>query len=181
MHSPYKSWGPLAAATTVGVILVGGLLLSIRATGYGTATHQAAATTGNPTQDRLVARGASDQALILGLVAGEGCLGESVFFMGMDKIANANWSVRCHNGRSYQIEIRPDADGSTSTMDCRILKAMVDEDCFESFERQEAAPPRLRTKRQLKDAFNKLPPALRKEVHGDLRRALDSRFSSAKD
>jgi hypothetical protein len=43
MQSPYKSWGPLAAATTVGVVLVGGLILSIcTLPGYSGANHQPA-------------------------------------------------------------------------------------------------------------------------------------------
>jgi hypothetical protein len=41
MQSPYKNWGPLAAAATVGVVLFAGLILSIRATGYPVATQQA--------------------------------------------------------------------------------------------------------------------------------------------
>ena len=83
----------------------------------------------------------------------------------MDKNANANWSVRCVNGIGYQIEIKPNASGSTSVMDCRVLK-VIGVDCFEKLD---AAPHPPRTKKQIKADFNRLPPALKKQMMGQLR------------
>jgi hypothetical protein len=92
--------------------------------------------TGNPAHDRLMALGASAQALLLGQIAGEGCSGDSAFYMGMDKETNAYWSVRCTNGRSYQVQIQPNATGSTAIMDCDVLKAVARVSCFAKFDQQ---------------------------------------------
>ncbi|MGA2716010.1 MAG: hypothetical protein ABSG41_23160 [Bryobacteraceae bacterium] len=89
--------------------------------------------TGNPAHDRLAALGTSAQASLLGQIAGEGCSGDSAFYMGMDKETRAYWSVRCTNGRSYQVQIQPNATGSTSVMDCDVLKTVANVSCFTRF------------------------------------------------
>jgi hypothetical protein len=94
------------------------------------AANTAVQSTGNVAHDRLLELGASAQALVLGQIVGEGCRGEYAFYMGMDKEANAYWSVRCANGKSYQVQIQPNATGSTSVMDCALLKAVTKLSCF---------------------------------------------------
>jgi len=94
------------------------------------AANTAVQSTGNVTHDRLLGLGASAQALLLGQIVGEGCIGEYPFYMGMDKEANAYWSVRCTDGKSYQVQIQPNATGSTRVMDCALLKAVTKLSCF---------------------------------------------------
>jgi hypothetical protein len=121
--------------------------------------------TGNPAHDRLVALGSSAQASLLGQIAGEECGGVSAFYMGMDKETNVFWSVRCANSKSYQIQIQPNATGSTRIMDCAVLKAVADVDCFVKFDAQSH---HVRTKKQIKADIDRLPPALKKQMVGQL-------------
>jgi hypothetical protein len=51
--------------------------------------------------------------------------------MGMNLMDNdAYWSVRCTNGKSYQIRIKADDGGSTSVLDCDVLK-LAKVSCFQ--------------------------------------------------
>ncbi len=92
--------------------------------------------TGNPAHDRLTALDATAQAFALGQIAGEGCTGDVAFYMGTDKESRAYWSVRCTNGRNYQIQIEPNATGSTSIVDCDVLKAVAHVSCFMKLDQQ---------------------------------------------
>ena len=87
----------------------------------------------NIANDRLLALPKDQQAVMLGQVVGEGCIGKLIFYRGIGKTGlakdKAYWAVRCANGKSYMVEISPDARGSTSVLDCPILKA-VGIDCF---------------------------------------------------
>lgn len=87
----------------------------------------------NIANDRLLALPKDQQAVMLGQVVGEGCIGKLTFYRGIGKTGlakdKAYWAVRCANGKSYMVEISPDARGSTSILDCPILKA-VGIDCF---------------------------------------------------
>ena len=105
--------------------------------------------TGNPTNDRLLALSQGEQAAALGAMAGEGCVGNRAFYMGIfsgtaphqtkeeQRLAailsmdhSAFWSVGCANGKSYEVEIRADAAGSTKVLDCSVLRAIAKTDCF---------------------------------------------------
>jgi hypothetical protein len=76
-------------------------------------TTAAMAGSGNQTHDILIGMPADEQAAVLGHVVGEGCIGASARFKGMEPGNAADWSVRCTNGRSYSVSISPDAAGST--------------------------------------------------------------------
>jgi hypothetical protein len=90
--------------------------------------------TGNATHDHILALGASAQALVLGEAVNEGCSGEYAFYMGMVKeTKEAFWSVRCTNGKSYEVQIKPDAAGTARYLDCDILKAVAKVSCFARF------------------------------------------------
>jgi hypothetical protein len=92
--------------------------------------------TGNPAHDRLLSLGASAQAIVLGQAVDDGCSGEYAFFMGMDKKTNAYWSVRCTTGKGYEIQIMPNATGTTRGMDCDVLKATANVSCFMKLDQQ---------------------------------------------
>jgi hypothetical protein len=118
------------------LFVVGSTIHDSGTTSRTSAPTVAVENTGNPAHDRLMGLGASAQALLLGQIAGEGCSGDSAFYMGMDKETNAYWSVRCTNGRSYQVQIQPNATGSTSIMDCDVLKAVAKVSCFAKLDQQ---------------------------------------------
>lgn len=113
--------------------------------------------TGNPTNDKLLALPQSEQASVLGTIAGAGCVGNRAFYMGMfsgvqpgqtkkeqqlaailqmDHSHSAFWSVGCTNGASYEVEISVDDAGSTKVVDCSVLKAVAHSDCFVRFKNQ---------------------------------------------
>jgi len=90
-------------------------------------------TTGNEANDRLLALSKTEQALMLGKAAGEGCVGNRAFYMGIAKDRTASWSVGCTDGNSYAVQIDADSVGTTSILDCSILKVVAKVNCFEKF------------------------------------------------
>ncbi|MEN6603644.1 MAG: hypothetical protein ABFD86_14625, partial [Bryobacteraceae bacterium] len=93
-------------------------------------------TSGNPAHDRLLGLDRLLQASFLGRAVGEGCNGETAFFMGMDKNRNAYWSVWCTNKKSYQVRINSDSTGSTDVISCSLLESVAKVKCFAKFEDQ---------------------------------------------
>jgi hypothetical protein len=81
------------------------------------ATTAAMAGSGNRAHDMLIAMTADQQAAVLGRIVGEGCIGASALFKGMEPGNTADWNVRCENGRSYGVSISPDAPGSTRVLE----------------------------------------------------------------
>jgi len=77
----------------------------------------AMAGSGNQAHDVLLAMPADQRAAVLGRVVGEGCVGASALFKGMEPENKAGWSVRCMNGKSYGVWISPDAAGSTRVLE----------------------------------------------------------------
>jgi hypothetical protein len=77
----------------------------------------AMAGSGNHIHDLLVAMPADQQAAVLGRVVGEGCVGASALFKGMEPGNAADWRVRCTNGKSYGVSISPDEAGSTRILE----------------------------------------------------------------
>ena len=92
--------------------------------------------TGNEANDRLLGLTKSDQALMLGKVTGEDCVGKRAFYMGISKERGAFWSVGCTNGNSYEVEIDADSVGSTTVLGCSVLRAVSKVDCFKKFASQ---------------------------------------------
>ena len=93
-----------------------------------------AAGSGNPIHDRLLSLPAAEQAKTLARNVGQGCIGTLAFPMGVistDKWKSlAYWSVRCKDGRSFAIQIAPNAQ--IFVIDCRTLQANGKE-CFKKF------------------------------------------------
>jgi hypothetical protein len=89
---------------------------------------------GNPVNDRLLSLPPAEQAKTIGKNVGQGCVGTTAFPMGVVNSAKwkgiAYWSVRCKDGRSYAIQIAPNAQ--MFVVDCQTLKANGKE-CFKKF------------------------------------------------
>ena len=94
-----------------------------------------AAGSGNPANDSLLTMSPDQQAKALtqGI---KGCVGESPFQMGVTASGKAKgyayWSVRCKDGRSYFVEITPDAKARVTVRDCRALEG-TGRECFKKF------------------------------------------------
>jgi hypothetical protein len=92
------------------------------------------AVSGNPVNDRLLAMPPAQQAKTLAKNVGHGCVGTSAFPMGVvstDKWKSlAYWSVQCKDGRSFALQIAPNAEAFV--IDCRVLQANG-KDCFKKF------------------------------------------------
>ncbi|HEY3908660.1 MAG TPA: hypothetical protein VGM07_02075 [Stellaceae bacterium] len=113
-------------------LLLAAILL---AAGSGWATAEAAGS-GNRTNDRLLALPPARQAQVLASSFRKGCIGVSAFPMGVTASGkakgNAYWSVRCKNGKSYVVQIAPDAKGTAVVADCRALRG-TGRECFKRF------------------------------------------------
>jgi hypothetical protein len=92
------------------------------------------AMSGNPVNDRLLALPPAQQAKTLAKNVGRGCVGTSAFAMGVattDKWKSlAYWSLQCKDGRSFAIQIAPNAEAFV--IDCRVLHENG-KDCFKKF------------------------------------------------
>jgi hypothetical protein len=104
------------------------LAATLIATGSGGAL---AAGSGNPVNDRLLSLSPAEQARTIAENVGQGCVGTSAFPMGVVSTnkwkALAYWSVRCQDGRSFAIQIAPNAH--IEVIDCQTLQANGKE-CF---------------------------------------------------
>ena|SRR5437660_11617969 len=107
------------------------LLAALIATGPAAAQK---AVSGNPVNDRLLAMPSAQQAKTLAKNVGHGCIGTSAFAMGVVDTAKwkslAYWSLQCKDGRSFAIQIAPNAEAFV--IDCRVLHENGRE-CFKKF------------------------------------------------
>src|SRR5216683_1462530 len=107
------------------------LLAALMAAGSGSVAM--AAGSGNATNDRLLALPPDQQAAMLtkGI---KGCAGESPFPMGVTATGKAKgyayWSVRCKDGRSFAVQIAPDAKAVLE--ECKALEG-TGKECFKKF------------------------------------------------
>ena len=113
------------------MLLLALLLAALTAAGPAAAQK---AVSGNPVNDRLLSMPPAQQAKTLAKNVGRGCVGTSAFPMGVittDKWKSlAYWSVRCKDGRSFALQIAPNAEAFV--IDCRVLQANG-KDCFKKF------------------------------------------------
>ena len=99
---------------------------------------------------------------LLAAIVNDRCSGTDAFYMGSSGDRQAFWSVHCANGRAYQVTVEANATGSTSVMDCAVLKAVADVDCFTRLSDQGGRKPRTRS--QMKADIDNLPPESRREA-----------------
>jgi len=84
------------------------------------------ASSGNPSNDKLLGMPENGQAAMLSKATRYGCLGTNPFYMGTE-IRGANkgvsfWSITCSNGgEKFMIAIAPDDTGSTKVISCSLL------------------------------------------------------------
>lgn len=107
-----------------------GVLLSAALIAVGGGAARAAGS-GNPIHDRLLSLPPAEQANALAHNVGQGCVGTAAFPMGIVSTpqwkALAYWSVRCKDGRSFAVQIAPNAE--MFVIDCPTLHANGKE-CF---------------------------------------------------
>jgi len=82
---------------------------------------------------RLSDAGRNDELSALMALSAEDCRVTRNFFQGFDKSRNATWNVACSNGKKLAITIYNDATGSTKILDCSVLKALANVECFKKF------------------------------------------------
>lgn len=86
----------------------------------------------NRAVDYLLTISPEARAAMLGKIAGSGCRGTTAFNMGTGTKGSVknigSWSVKCTNGKSYNIGINP--DGSSKVLNCSVLKTIAHIDCF---------------------------------------------------
>lgn len=88
----------------------------------------------NPAHDKLAALNDADRQTALGAVLiGERCAVVRTFFQGFDKQRGAYWNAACSDGRAFGVTIKNDAQGSTTILDCAVLKRIARVDCFTKF------------------------------------------------
>ena len=101
----------------------------------GPSWDAAAASSGNPTNDRLLAMPEAQQAQALGNILRRGCVGVAAFPMGVTASGRAKgdayWSVRCKNGKSYAVQIPPRGKGAV-VVECQVLQG-TGRECFKKF------------------------------------------------
>ena len=111
------------------------LLLTAVLLSGGPYRDAAAAGSGNPTNDRLLAMPEAQQAQVLGNSLRRGCVGLEAFPMGVTASGRARgdayWSVRCKNGKSYAVQIPPRGKGAV-VVDCQALQG-TGRECFKKF------------------------------------------------
>jgi hypothetical protein len=94
-----------------------------------------AAGSGNPTNDRLLALPAAEQAQALGNSLHRNCIGVDAFAMGVTTNGPAKgyayWSVRCKDGKSYAVQIPPRGKRA-AIVDCQALQG-TGRECFKKF------------------------------------------------
>jgi hypothetical protein len=114
------------------IVLLAAVLVLSGAVG----TVAGAAGSGNPTNDRLLALPQAQVAQALGNSFRRGCIGVEAFPMGVTTSGRARgyayWSVRCKNGRSYVVQIPPNAKIPPIVEDCAVLKG-TGRECFKKF------------------------------------------------
>jgi len=95
----------------------------------------AAAGSGNPTNDRLLAMPEAQRAQVLGDSLHRGCDGVEAFPMGVTASGRAKgdayWSVRCKNGNSYAVQIPPRGKRAV-VVECQIMQG-TGRECFKKF------------------------------------------------
>jgi hypothetical protein len=95
----------------------------------------------NPAHDWLLSQSSTGQVNMLAKMVGGGYRGKTAFYQGNMRSGagalpgtenDAFWSIRCYDGRSYEVEVHP--DGSGKVLECSVLKAMHAGECFKKFE-----------------------------------------------
>lgn len=97
-------------------------------------------TSSNPAHEVLLQADPRLRARALAAIvssSGDACIGKTTFFMGLDpNDRRAYWSVTCSNRRSFEVAIEANAKGSTSVVDCAVMKKAANISCFQRLDAQ---------------------------------------------
>jgi hypothetical protein len=87
----------------------------------------------NSANERIKTWPEPDRLLFLGMLVNDGCVATKSFFQGIGTSGfakdKAYWGVQCADGRSFEIEVDPDATSNKLT--CAEAKQMSGVGCFE--------------------------------------------------
>lgn len=90
----------------------------------------------NPAHDQIAALSEPQRAALFSkLLAKEDASCSAVnrtFYRGSDNTGNAYWAAQCRSNKAYQVQISPNATGSTSLLDCAVAKSLGI-NCFGKF------------------------------------------------
>lgn len=130
----------------LGVVLVMGIIAAISDEVPTVQPHASptlsrnAPRTGNVAHDQLLNLDPAARASFLATIvlsSGDRCVGTDAFFMGLHpQDQEAYWSVRCSNGKSYEVAIQADARGSTRVVDCDLMRVVAKISCFKKLDSQ---------------------------------------------
>lgn len=91
----------------------------------------------NPAHEKIASMSESDRGAILAKLlsnGGERCPSSvRTFYQGADKQGNAYWNIQCAGGASYMIQVKNNATGSTSVLECVLMKKANIGTCFKKF------------------------------------------------
>jgi hypothetical protein len=80
----------------------------------------------------LLSLSSDARARMLGKAVAQGCSAQIIFYMGIGTAGLAKdqafWSVRCQDGRTYEVEVHP--NGTSTLLECSALKNMHADECF---------------------------------------------------
>jgi hypothetical protein len=123
----------------VAVMIVVGMTLSSRNVG-NVSTQASDNPTGNPAVDGMIASSDAVQTKVLeasvnhAYAENDACNATRIFYMGQGPDNQGWWSIACSNGHSYEVQIDPNATGSSGVLDCDVLRAFHTDVCFHSVE-----------------------------------------------
>ena len=91
----------------------------------------------NPGHDKIAGLSEPDRGAIFAKLlsnGGERCPSSvRTFYQGSDKQGNAYWNIQCTGALSYMIQVSNNANGSTSVLECGLMKKANIGTCFKKF------------------------------------------------
>ena len=104
------------------------------AAAFGATLIATAASAANGANDFLLAAKPNVQAATLAKAVGANCQGQTAFYMGIGKSGISQgkgfWSVRCSDGRPFLVQVN--SDGTSSVLECAVLKRLNAGTCFKA-------------------------------------------------
>ena len=90
----------------------------------------------NPANEHLLSIAAKKQTVELARGIPH-CTGDRSLYMGTTAsgatAGYAYWSIHCHDGREFAVQVRPDSGGSATALDCATLPSTIGQRCFQRF------------------------------------------------
>lgn len=90
----------------------------------------------NPAHERLMQLNENQRQQLLSSYmqkSGEQCAVTRTFYQGATDNGDVIWNVQCKGGEAFAILIKNDASGSSTILECDLLKKIKAGDCFKKF------------------------------------------------